>query len=207
MQLDVAWQDTPFGHAVIDGFWDPERLLRAAAEFPEPSSPAWVTYTEGHERGKQEGSDPQHWGPETAKLLTEMQAMAPLWQRVLGSTELTGDTSGGGMHMTGDGGRLAMHRDFSYHPHTGLERRLNLLLFLNPVWERDWGGLLYLGESREVEVAPLLNRMVAFECSGKSWHGHPEPVAGEHLRKSLACYFYSQPRGATAHHGTAWLQQ
>jgi hypothetical protein len=206
VKLDVAWQDEPFGHAVIDGLWEPEVLQAAAAEFPAPESSAWITYGEDHERGKQEGSDPRWWGPVTKTTLLKMQNWAPHWAKLAGITEeLTGDTNGGGMHQTGPGGRLAMHRDFSFHPQTGLERRLNLLVFLNPWWDREWGGTLYLGQHQEVAVLPVLNRTVLFECSAESWHGHPEPVTGGHFRKSLACYFYSQPRGGVPHHGTAWL--
>lgn len=206
MRIDAEWRTEPFGHVIIDGFWDPAQLAAAETEFPEGSSPAWITYTEGHERGKQEGSDPAWWGPETRLLLTSMQALAPHVAKLAGITEeLTGDTNGGGMHQTGTGGCLAMHRDFSYHPVTGLERRLNCLLFLNQGWRREWGGLLYLGDRRQVEVVPEFNRMVIFECSDKSWHGHPEPVIAGHVRRSLACYFYSQPRGGIPHHGTAWL--
>ena len=205
MRLDVTWSELPFGHVIIDRLWDPDRLARVAAEFPPPADPAWKVYQEEHERGKQEGSNAAFWGPETAKLLGEMQGMAPFWSQFIDADHLIGDTNGGGMHMTGPGGRLAMHRDFSFHPQTGLERRLNMLVFLNPVWKREWGGVLYLGEHREVEVMPITNRTVVFECSATSWHGHPEPVAPGHWRKSLACYFYSQPRGTVPHHGTAWL--
>ena len=179
--------------------------MRTAAEFPSPDDPSWITYTEDHEHGKQEGSNSGFWGPEVTSMLTDMQALAPRWADLAGTEELSGDTNGGGMHLTGTGGRLAMHRDFSYHPETGMERRLNMLVFLNQAWERDWGGVLYLGENREIEVMPLMNRTVVFECSDRSWHGHPEPIVGDHWRKSLACYFYSAPRGSTPHHGTAWL--
>ena len=59
--------------------------------------------------------------------------------------------------MTGPDGRLAMHRDFNVHPGTsGLERRLNVLLFLNETWDKEWGGVLYLGEHKQIEVMPLL---------------------------------------------------
>ena len=98
-----------------------------------------------------------------------------------------------------------MHRDFNVHPGTGgLERRLNVLLFLNEEWEKEWGGVLYLGEHKQVEVMPLAGRMVIFECGDASWHGHPEPVTGEHWRKSLACYWYAPPRAAVVPHSTIW---
>jgi hypothetical protein len=54
--------------------------------------------------------------------------------------------------------------------------------------------MLYLGANREIEVLPLFNTTVIFETSSRSWHGHPEPIVGDHLRKSLACYFYAPRR-------------
>ena len=71
-----------------------------------------------------------------------------------------------------------------------------MLLFLNEEWDKEWGGVLYLGEHKQIEVMPLLGRMVIFECGDASWHGHPEPVTGEHWRKSLAVYWYAPPRAA-----------
>ena len=69
-----------------------------------------------------------------------------------------------------------------------------MLVFLNPDWEKSWGGALYLGDKRQVEILPLLNTTVIFETSATSWHGHPDPIIGQRLRKSLACYFYAPRR-------------
>jgi len=203
----ISWEPQPFPHAVTDGLWDADRLAAVADEFPSPDSPAWHWYGEAHERGKGEGSDPATWGPQTRSMLADMMAMAPELETITGIEQLTADTYGGGMHMTGEGGRLAMHRDFNIHPQLRLERRLNFLVFLNPVWERNWGGVLYLGRHREVEILPVANRTAIFACTGKSWHGHPEPVTGEHWRKSLACYFYAPLRPPLPQQGTIWLSE
>ena len=147
------------------------------------------------------------WGPIVKQVIGELRSdSARDWLVSLTGIEgLQADTLGGGMHMTGPDGRLAMHRDFNVHPGTGgLERRLNVLLFLNEEWEKDWGGVLYLGEHTQVEVMPLAGRMVIFECCDDSWHGHPEPVVGDHWRKSLACYWYAPPRAAVVPHSTIW---
>jgi Rps23 Pro-64 3,4-dihydroxylase Tpa1-like proline 4-hydroxylase len=145
-------------------------------------------------------------GPVTRQLMAMLQSgeQRDVLAALTGIDGLTPSTLGGGMHMTGLGGRLAMHRDFNVEPATGLERRLNVLLFLNAEWDAEWGGTLYLGEHRQVPVLPLMNRMVVFECGPASWHGHPEPVTGNHWRKSLACYWYAPPRGPLASHSTIW---
>jgi hypothetical protein len=206
----VAFQTAaPFPHALIDGLWDPDQLLACAAEFPPATDPRWATYPDPKEYGKRAG-DSRMWGPTTKALFEQARSAETcrLLEEWTGIGPLTADDLGGGMHMTGEGGRLALHRDFNRHPSLPLERRLNLLVFLNEVWEREWGGVLYLGAGREVEVLPLFGRTVLFACGPESWHGHPEPIVGEHWRRSLAVYYYAPLREETApSHSTVWGKQ
>lgn len=202
---DARWQQDPFPHAIADGLWDQARLEAAADEFPPPPDPRWVTYPQPQERGKRAGG-PEMQGPLVKALMAELASVTQKdWlEELTGIEGLVPSALGGGMHMTGTGGRLAMHRDFNVEPSTGLERRLNVLLFLNPEWDPAWGGVLYLGKDQQVSVLPLMNRTVVFECGQDSWHGHPEPVEEDHWRKSLACYWYAPPRGPLASHSTIW---
>jgi hypothetical protein len=196
----------PFPHAVVDGLWDPDQLRACAAEFPPGDDSRWATYPDPKEYGKRAG-DSRMWGPATKQFFEQARSAdtCRLLEEWTGIGPLTADDLGGGMHMTGEGGRLALHRDFNRHPSLPLERRLNLLVFLNEVWEREWGGVLYLGREREMEVLPLFGRTVLFACGPESWHGHPEPIVGEHWRRSLAVYFYAPLRAETApSHSTVW---
>lgn len=202
-------QAAPFPHAVLDDLWDPDHLRACAAEFPPGHDPRWTTYPDPKEYGKRAG-DSRMWGPATKAFFDTARSTAVCRQleEWTGIGPLTADDLGGGMHMTGEGGRLAMHRDFNRHPSLPLERRLNLLVFLNPVWEREWGGVLYLGAGREAEVLPLFGRTVLFACGPESWHGHPDPIVGEHWRMSLACYYYAPLREETAApHTTIWSER
>lgn len=197
----------PLPHVVIDGMWDDSLLSRVADEFPEPDDPRWVTYPDPKEYGKRCGG-PNCWGIATNTLLSHARSpeMCKALEISTGLGPLVADTVGGGMHMTSEGGRLESHVDFNIHPDDpGLERRLNLLVFLNKDWHPSWGGTLYLGEHNEVLITPEFNRTVLFETSSKSWHGHPDPIVGNHLRKSIAVYYYAPTRqDAGPAHTTIW---
>jgi Rps23 Pro-64 3,4-dihydroxylase Tpa1-like proline 4-hydroxylase len=181
----------PFPHLVVDGLWRDDELHGIAGEFPPLSDPRWQQYTNERERGKRAG------GPHVAAALEHLTGIHPL----------IADELGGGMHLTGEGGRLGIHTDFQRHPDLpDLQRRINMLVFLSPDWRREWGGVLYLGADREVEIVPAWNRTVIFATSNMSWHGHPDPIVGNHTRMSLALYFYSPADDGDLADTTAWLE-
>jgi len=129
------------------------------------------------------------------------------------------DYVGGGTHENLDGQDLDTHVDFNFHPKRALHRRLNLIVFLNPEWQADWGGCLELHQDpwnpendMVARVVPIANRAVLFETTETSWHGFTriELPSGkkEISRRSLAVYFYTRERPAretAASHGTIYV--
>jgi Rps23 Pro-64 3,4-dihydroxylase Tpa1-like proline 4-hydroxylase len=107
---------------------------------------------------------------------------------------------GGGVHYTLPGGVLRVHADFTKHPAYPLDRRLNLLLYMNPIWEDAWGGHLDLWTAdMQTCVAshpPIANRCVIFSTTATSFHGHPHPLSCPEgmFRRSLAAYYYTSGR-------------
>jgi len=51
---------------------------------------------------------------------------------------------GGGAMTTGSGGFLNIHADFNYHHKLQSWRRINVLFYLTPNWNKKWGGNLEL---------------------------------------------------------------
>ena len=103
---------------------------------------------------------------------------------------------GGGLHQTEPGGYLGIHTDFNKLG--TLDRRLNLLVFLNNWMPGDGGELELWNEQECVRVIePAMNRAVLFETSERSWHGHPNPTRT--LRRSIAMYYYTQGDDSPAH--------
>ena len=118
---------------------------------------------------------------------------------ITGIADLIADEElvGGGIHITGPGGRLDVHVDFNYMESRKLHRRINLLLYLNPVWEEKWGGHIQLWD-RDVKncrhaFAPAFNRCVIFETSDISFHGvTPITTSAPFPRLSFAAYYYTR---------------
>ena len=104
---------------------------------------------------------------------------------------------GGGIHRTENGGFLSIHADFNHHQLMNLERRMNLLIYLNPDWKEEYGGSFEVWTndmSRKVAgFAPVMNRMCCFSTGDDTMHGNPEPVnhpEGQ-PRLSIALYYYT----------------
>lgn len=109
---------------------------------------------------------------------------------------------GGGCHQIQPGGLLKIHADFNKHPKTKLDRRLNVLVYLNEDWHEEYGGHFELWDKEMKEskkkILPLFNRMALFSTTSTSYHGHPNPLTcpPDRTRKSLALYYYTNGRPA-----------
>ena len=108
---------------------------------------------------------------------------------------------GGGIHRIKNGGFLKLHTDFNsyHHKHYGkLDRRINLLIYMNPHWKEEYNGALLLCDKQNgtcaKKILPILNRCVIFNTSNKSIHGHPEilNVPENICRQSIAVYYYTK---------------
>lgn len=199
----------PFRHVVIEDFFAADFLARLRAEFPD--------FTKGDARneagelaGKSVVERIRGLGPAFRELDARIQSreFLDLVGEITGIPGLLYDEHyfGGGTHENRRGQDLDPHVDFNHHPLTAWHRRLNLIVYLNPEWQDDWGGSLELHsdprreDNRVTTITPLLNRAVIFETTEWSWHGFAriEPPAGrpELTRRSIALYFYSEQRPA-----------
>ena len=115
---------------------------------------------------------------------------------------------GGGIHQIVKGGKLDVHIDFNKHTKLKLERRLNVLIYLNRDWKEEYGGHFEIWKGHkdtngnhvldacEEKILPIFNRFAMFSTSEKSYHGHPEPLncPDGWTRKSIATYYYTVER-------------
>jgi len=107
---------------------------------------------------------------------------------------------GAGVHKVLNEGFLCMHTDFeAYQDNTYgiLDRRINLLLYMNPDWKEEYGGSLCLFENNSQtivkKISPILNRCVIFLTPG-NMHGHPDilHLPDEIARQSITTYYYTR---------------
>ncbi|HTU69049.1 MAG TPA: 2OG-Fe(II) oxygenase [Candidatus Baltobacteraceae bacterium] len=194
----------PFRHVVIDGFFIPSFARRLLEQFPPPRV-----------ENEQPGIGRKVFRPDLPAL-GEAYAAADAFFRSSAFLDWTGLVTGidgllydptnygGGTHENFYGRDLKPHVDFNYHPVTKLHRRVNLIVYLNESWRREWGGAISLyADPREdagpaAEYDPAFNRCIIFETSERSWHGFDRidlpPQERHRTRKSLSIYLYTLER-------------
>ena len=197
---------SPFPHIVMDDFLDPEVLRGVLADFP--SSDDKEFFDRDQERFKFQYQPNESSSGLVRNLFAELnsQAFLGFLEELTGFKGLISDPyfDGGGLHETKRGGHLGVHADFNIHQRLNVERKLNLLVYLNENWEDDYGGQLELWDRQmkecAVRVKPVFGRAVIFNTALDSFHGHPDPLncPPERSRRSIATYYYSAPEEGVA---------
>jgi len=194
----------PFPHIVIDGVFHESALDGVLAEWPARDAVPWITHDDDLERGKHTNGDIGRFGPNAQRVLTEISR--PFFLEFL--SELTGIGAlipdpyfaAAGLFETTEGGYLDIHADFSINARTGLDRRCNVLIYLNHDWTEANGGQLELWRARpfrrERSIVPVFNRMVIFDTKPSAYHGHPNPVIAPPTgsRKTISAYYFTRGR-------------
>jgi Rps23 Pro-64 3,4-dihydroxylase Tpa1-like proline 4-hydroxylase len=193
----------PFPHIVIDNLLPPGVLDSVLEEFPKPEEIRWMSYDRRTE--KKLASKNEHQLPQNVRHILSQFNSATFCQFL---EELTGISGiipdpyllGGGLHQIEPGGFLKVHADFNWNERLRLDRRINLLLYLNKNWKAEYGGSLELWETDMSacgkKILPIFNRCVIFNTTSDSYHGHPDPLTCPEgwTRKSLALYYYTNGR-------------
>ena len=197
----------PFKHLFIDNFFNTNFANQLFENFPELHSESWERTNDPEIEVKMRSNWTSEFDiPEKIVDAIRIMNSAPFLQSLsnaLGIPKLIPDPyfSGGGLNVTVSGGLLDVHVDGNYHDATGLHRRVNAILYLNPGWQDGWGGEFGLydnkGEKLIKKIAPLHNRFIAFDTNDFSFHGLPDPLnfpEGQ-ARRSIILYYYSkEPR-------------
>ena len=189
----------PFPHIMLDDFVDEAVLTQCLEEFPTIEL-SGAGYRRNQENLKFEIKPEIMSAPLRSFFYSlNSQPFLGFLEGLTGIKGLIPDPHfvGGGFHVVAQGGHLNIHADFNHHELLNLERRINVLIYLNRDWQEAYGGNLELWDvkmtRRYERIAPRFNRCVIFSTSSSSFHGNPEPVNHplQTPRRSIALYYYT----------------
>ena len=195
----------PYPHIIIKNFFDKDFLNLVLEEFPDLSKKQSSINYENKNEIKFANNDRKHFKKNTKKLfeylnstqfLNFLQKISSIKERILPDRSL----SGGGLHEIKRGGVLKVHTDFNKHPTKNLDRRINVLIYLNKKWKKNYGGELELWNKDMKKcvkkISPKFNTMVIFSTNDFTNHGHPRYLncPKNISRKSVATYYFSKGR-------------
>jgi len=216
-----AW---PFKHLSIDDFFEPSFAERLLTEFPR-FDPQLARNEMGEIGGKAVNTRIREISPAYRELYDTIggKPFLEMMSGISGIPDLILDPRmyGGGTHENLHGQELDPHVDFNYDEAQQLHRRLNVIVYLNKGWQREWGGAIEIHSNPRDPATnqirgfdPIFNRCVMFETNEISWHGFPKislpPDQRDLSRKSISIYLYTTTRPAeevAPLHGTFYVQR
>lgn len=200
VSLAVDYQSrTPYHYISVDNFL-PLNVLERVREEALSMGDKTPENASGNERLKT-SFNPDRMPPYSKAVFQALNAR-PFLQFLEGMSGIKGLIPdpyfmGGGIHRTNTTGFLDIHADFNHHKVMNLERRLNLLIYLNPGWEAEFGGSFEVWSNdmseKVASFAPIMNRMCCFSTGDDTMHGNPTPVNHPegNPRLSIALYYYT----------------
>lgn len=190
---------SPYPYGCFDNFMPPEILDKVRDELRD--LPAAETFFNRPQEKLKAAYMPERLGPYTRALFHSLNSKAFLayLEELTGIDGLIPDPyfAGGGIHVVSNGGHLDIHADFNRQGKLNLERRLNVLIYLNKDWKQEYGGSFEVWNTdmtaKVAGFVPLFNRMCCFNTGSDTWHGNPEPVnhPDKEPRMSIALYYYT----------------
>lgn len=198
----------PFDHIIIDDFWEKTIADKILQEINEMPKQGMVTRYYSPLENK---ITIPHWDmfrETTYQAFTYLNhGFLDIIYKMTNISDLRPDIGlhGGGVHFHPTGGNLNLHKDYSIHPKLGMMRKLNLIIYMNPIWQDDWHGHLEFWSHDEknnapkeckIKILPKFNRAVLFDVSQDGWHGLPTHTRqpNDIYRQSMAIYYMTEPK-------------
>jgi hypothetical protein len=196
----------PFNHVVIDDFWEDAFAQQLVNDYPDYNSTVWNAHYHNAIEDKKACNHWDKFPPATYRAFTNLNdsKFVDIIETITGNTGVIADVGlhGGGWHCHHKGGKLNIHLDYSIHPKLQLERHYNLIVYMTPNWNPDWGGGLEFwshGDTGPKELVTTVenrfNRAVLFDTTQHSWHGLPDDLTCPEgiYRRSMAVYYLTVP--------------
>ena len=202
--LDFELQYNPFPYVVIDNFINEEYLDLLLKDMDKLTKQNSYYYGDQNIE-KNKYAFKENFDKNLNDLFKELNCtdFIKILEKKMGIENIIKDNltlNGAGVHKVYNDGFLCMHTDFEGYsdPENGLlDRRINLLLYMNPEWKTEFHGELCLYDKTcgriTKKIEPILNRCVIFITSGNI-HGHPKPLQtpDNMCRQSITTYYYTK---------------
>jgi Rps23 Pro-64 3,4-dihydroxylase Tpa1-like proline 4-hydroxylase len=193
----------PFPHITFDDFLPLAAAEAALRDYPQPKEVSWTKFDSSQE--KKLAFDAVEKLPASDRdvlYFLNSRPMLEFLETLTGIKSIIPDPyfQGGGLHQIIPGGKLGVHADFNLHPRLNLDRRINVLIYMNKNWKEEYGGHFELWNrdmtQAEQKILPIFNRCAIFSTTSWSYHGHPTPLTcpPDRTRKSIATYYYTNGR-------------
>jgi Rps23 Pro-64 3,4-dihydroxylase Tpa1-like proline 4-hydroxylase len=206
-------------HFFHSNFFPDQDAKSILAEWPAAGSP-WKTSQPLVDFGvgiKNEINDLDKMGERTRDILKLLQSSEFIrsLEFITGIDNLCPDLSmhGCGLVNTPKNGFLKIHADFNYLERLKKYRRINIVIYLNEEWQKEWkGDINFYSEDLTTTIksySPLFNNFIMFRVSDKVFHGYPEPIdcPTGMSRKSINFFYYTDEpdKDQSIHaHKTIW---
>jgi Rps23 Pro-64 3,4-dihydroxylase Tpa1-like proline 4-hydroxylase len=202
--LNFTFEENPFPHVVIDNFINDEYIECILNDMNDLTINK--SYYFGHESiEKNKFAFKNNLGSMLENIFVELNSdeFIDIIEQKTGIQNIIKNNlnlNGAGVHKVYGNGFLCMHKDFEGYddPVYGLlDRRINLLIYMNPDWKEEYGGHLCLYDEKidaiTKKILPILNRCVIF-LTPDNIHGHPYPlnIPEDVCRQSIATYYYTK---------------
>ena len=153
----------PFPHIYFDDFLPLEAAEAALRDFPEPKELTWQQFDNPNERKLAFNTvEKLPTADRNVLYFLNSRPMLLFLETLTGIQGIIPDPYfvGGGLHQIKPGGKLGVHADFNLHDKLKLDRRINVLIYLNKDWKEEYGGHFELWNrdmtAAEQKILPLL---------------------------------------------------
>jgi hypothetical protein len=174
---------SPIPYIIIDNFLPLDvysTLLTEIKNFPQDK---WIVKNLPQSGTRRESRD-FTGSPVIQEIMTQLTAHSFVsWMgEITGCNDIIPDIHhlGAGLTSAPAGASLGLHVDFNWNNTLKLNRKFNLILYSNELWENEWDGNLEFWNKQRTEclhsISPLPNRLVFWEYEQDLIHGHPNPL-------------------------------
>lgn len=203
--VNAVYENEPFDHVVLQNFFQEDKLdsiLHHIKQLKDEDAQSKFIRKTPYEYNKYGFNN--NYGDYLKQIFIELNSPSFIKyiEKITGISDIIPnniDLLGAGVHRIKKGGYLQLHTDFNMYKHKNvlLDRRINLLIYMNPDWKKNYHGELCLCSKKEnkckKKILPSLNTCVIFNTTNESIHGHPVPLnVPENInRHSIAIYYYT----------------